>query len=384
LCAERIEGTDSVRRMVRGRRVAALAVAAVTMSACHASGSPRATAPNPTTTRAPAPGPTTGCGATRANAGAKATIPWAQLRNPILSYAGSGAKDVGVRLANGTWHFFFSSLADDPVHWSIGSATSTDLHNWASSNAPTLWPDQAGTEGLASPDITQEPDGTFVITYQSDPGDVGGSAKLYYRTSRDLVAWTAPKPLARTLHPRNGDRMIDGALAFVGHGVMLGYKYGVADGAQKQAFEIAYSASGSLDGPWTLVGRPSISQYGDTFENYEFLEIDGHWHLVATTNTLDRPYFATLEGAADNPASWLHWIGGRVLDIPAEAWNSAPGPTSVTHEVANAVYLCDARALDGYYYVFYAGSGELTEFGGWGHAKIGIARSTDLVHWQVP
>jgi hypothetical protein len=73
-----------------------------------------------------------------------------------------------------------------------------------------------------------------------------------------------------------------------------------------------------------------------------------------------------------------------VLDIPAEAWNSAPGPSSLTHEVANAIYLCDARALDGHYYAFYAGSAELTQFGGWGHAAIGIARSTDLVHWTVP
>ena len=389
--AERIEGTDSVRWMLRGQRIAALAAAVVTMSGCHASSSPRAVPAVTTTTRARVTATATGCGATRANADARATIPWSQLRNPILSYPGSGAKDVGVRLVDGTWHLFFSSVTGDPVHWSIGSATSTDLHDWSNGtvsngtvSTPTLWPDQAGTQGLASPDITQAPDGTFVITYQSDPGDVGGSAKLYYRTSRDLVTWTAPKSLARTLHPRNADRMIDGALAFVGHGVMLGYKYGVTDGTQQQAFEIAYSPSGSLDGPWTLVGRPSISQFGDTFENYEFLEIDRRWHLVATTNTLDRPYFATLQGAADNPRSWLHWVGGRVLDIPAVAWNSAPGPTSVTHEVANAVYLCDARALDGHYYVFYAGSAELTDFGGWGHAKIGIARSTDLVHWEVP
>jgi hypothetical protein len=370
--------------MRRSRRIAVLVVAAIVVSGCQASSRPRAAPPSTTTTRPAVTATATGCGATRANADAKATIPWGQLRNPILSYPGSGAKDVGVRLVDGTWHLFFSSVAGDPVHWSIGSAASTDLRNWSSDSAPTLWPDQAGTEGLASPDITQAPNGTFVITYQSDPGDVGGSAKLYYRTSRDLITWTPPKPLGRALHPRAADRMIDGALAFVGHGVMLGYKYGVSGGTQKQAFEIAYSPSGSLDGPWTLVGRPAISQFGDTFENYEFVEIDGQWHLVATTNTLDRPYFATLHGAADNPRSWLDWVDGRVLDIPAEVWNSALGPTSVTHEVANAVYLCDARALDGHYYVFYAGSSELTDFGGWGHAKVGIARSTDLVHWQVP
>ena len=55
------------------------------------------------------------------------------------------------------------------------------------------------------------------------------------------------------------------------------------------------------------------------------------------------------------------------------------------YEHANSAFLCDASALaGGYYYLFYAGSNELTRFDGWGHAKIGVARSTDLVHWQVP
>ncbi len=230
----------------------------------------------------------------------------------------------------------------------------------------------------------QAPDGTSVATYQSNPGDVGGAAKLSYRTSTDLQHWSEPKPLARSLHPAAGDRMIDGALAYAAGGLILGYKYGLADGDQKQAFEIAFSPSGSLDGPWTFVGRPAISVFGDTLENYEFLQIDGRWHLVATTNVLDRPYFATLAGSPDSPQGWLHWSDGRVLDIPEEAWNHGAGVSSVTHEVANAIYLCDARALDGHFYAFYAGSDELTAFDGWGHAKIGVARSTDLVHWEVP
>lgn len=324
----------------------------------------------------------TGCGATAGPAGpAGVTIPWAQLRNPILSYPATAAKDVGVRIANGRWHFLFSSVGT-PEHWSIGATSSTDLRHWT---PLTVWPDQSGTRGLASPDIVEAPDGTYVVTYQSNPGDAGGgAAKLYYRTSRDLEQWSRAKPLARALYPSPDARMIDGALAYTGHGLILGFKYGLADGSEKQAFEIAWSPSGSLDGPWQLVGRPTISEFGDTFENYEFFRLDGVWHLIATTNTLDRPYLATLAGPPSNPRSWLDWTGGRVLDIPAEKWNSAPGVSSLTHEVANAIYLCDARAIDGHYYVFYAGSAELTEFGGWGHAAIGVARSIDLVHWSVP
>jgi len=70
--------------------------------------------------------------------------------------------------------------------------------------------------------------------------------------------------------------------------------------------------------------------------------------------------------------------------VPGQAWDSGPGISSVGYEHANSVFVCDARAADGYYYITYSGSDELTQFGGWGHAEIGIARSTDLVHWSTP
>ena len=65
-------------------------------------------------------------------------------------------------------------------------------------------------------------------------------------------------------HPASGDRLIDPALAFLDHGVMLGYKINLDNG--RQAFEMAWSPSGSLDGPWTVVGRPDIVLYQDTIE----------------------------------------------------------------------------------------------------------------------
>ena len=133
------------------------------------------------------------------------------------------------------------------------------------------------------------------------------------------------------------------------------------------------------------MGRPDISLYGDTVENYEFLTLGGRWHLVATSNTFDQPWLFSLvreprgrrpRGCTGRP--------GRELQIPAQPWDSGPGVSSVNYEHANSVFLCDAHAADGYYYATYAGSDELTAFDGWGHARIGIARSTDLVHWQVP
>jgi hypothetical protein len=234
---------------------------------------------------------------------------------------------------------------------------------------------------VVSPDIVRSPTGTYVVTYDSGPGEVGGGEpKLYYRTSANLDSWSAPHPLARSLGPTPTDRMIDPALAWTGHGLILGYK----SGTTTQHFEIAWSRSGSLAGPWVSVGRPDITLYGDTVENYEFLFVSGSWHLVATSNTFDQPWLFSLVGNPRDPTSWLHWSAGAEMQIPSQAWDSGAGVSSVTYEHANSVFLCDATATDGYVYATYAGSDELTAFDGWGHAKIGIARSTDLIHWQIP
>ncbi len=219
-----------------------------------------------------------------------------------------------------------------------------------------------------------------MVTYDSPPGESGTvQAKLFYRTSRDLVHWSSPHALAPRLYPSASVRMIDPALAWTRTGLMLGYKVGTT--SQPQAFEVARSPSGSLAGPWQVVGRPAIDLYGDTVENYEFLTIGGVWHLVATSNTLDQPWMFTLAGEPDAPASWLHWVDGYQLQLPAQAWNTGRGVSSVGYEHANSAFLCQDGPT---YYLTYAGSTDLTSFGGWGHAAVGIARSTDLVHWQAP
>jgi hypothetical protein len=171
--------------------------------------------------------------------------------------------------------------------------------------------------------------------------------------------------------------MIDAALAFTGHGVILGFKAGTTT----QHFEIAWAPS--LTGTFRVVGRPDIVVYDDTVENYEFLTVDGGWHLVATSNTLDQPFLFTLgPGDPATPSTWLHWSDGQQLSVPGESFNSGTGVSSVGYEHANSAFLCVGPA--GEDYLTYAGSTELTQFGGWGHARIGLARSTDLVHWEVP
>lgn len=309
-------------------------------------------------------------------------VAWRSLANPILSEPTAGIKDEAIVWYRGLWHMLFSEVTDDPalpggVRWNIGSATSPNLRHWST---VTSWPPQRGVLGVASPDVVRAPGGDFVVTYQSDPGQRGGGQdKLYYRTSRDLRAWSAPHPLARGLAPSAADRMIDPALAWTPHGLVLAYKAGTVGASQHMV--IGWSRSGSLRGPWRRLGRPDIVVNGGTVENYELLIVNGTWRLVATSNILDQPWIFSMAGNPSRLSSWLHWVRGRELQVPSQAWNSGPGISSIDYEHANSAFLCVVGATD---YLWYAGSRELTQFGGWGHAKIGVARSPNLRHWEVP
>jgi hypothetical protein len=176
--------------------------------------------------------------------------------------------------------------------------------------------------------------------------------------------------------------MIDGALARTPAGLLLAYKYGPADGPQ--AFELARSSTGTVEGPWALVGRPAISVYGDTVENYQFVRFDSRWRLIATSNELDRPFLFELTGNPRDPRGWLAWSRGRELAVPHEGWNPGTGTTGVTFEHANSAYMLDRRVIDGHFYLLYADSPDLMSFGGQGHAQLGLARSADLERWSVP
>jgi hypothetical protein len=293
-----------------------------------------------------------------------ASVDWSALANPILSFAGVGVKDQALQWSGGKWHMLYSDMtaltAPPHVRFDVALSSSPDLRHWT---APRVI-----AENGASPDIVRSPSGAFVVTYQTPRG-------LAYRTSSEgsLQSWSNARPLG----PGLAHRMIDGALAFTGNGVILGFKAGTTT----QHFEIAWAPS--LSGTFHLVGRPDIVLYNDTVENYEFLTVDGAWHLVATSNTLDEPFIFTLgPGDPASPSTWLHWSEGQQLLVPSQSFNSGQGVSSVGYEHANSAFLCvGPRGED---YLTYAGSTELTQFGGWGHARIGMARSTDLVHWQVP
>ncbi len=291
-------------------------------------------------------------------------IDWSALANPILSFPSVGVKDQALQWSGGAWHMLYSDMtqtrAAPHVRFSVAISSSPDLRHWTSPRVIA--------EDAASPDIVRSPSGTFIVTYQTPHG-------LEYRTSStaSLRSWSVAHPLGHGL----AHRMIDGALAFTGRGVILGFKAGTTT----QHFEIAWAPT--LSGTFHVIGRPDIVLYDDTVENDEFVTVAGSWHLVATSNTLDQPFLFTLgPGDPATPSTWLHWSAGQSLTVPSQSFDSGSGISSVTFEHANSAFLCvGPRGED---YLTYAGSTELTSFGGWGHARIGIARSSDLVHWQVP
>ena len=347
-----------------------LCVLAASLAACSSgSGSTAA----PPSTSAP---PTTRSAASRRPAPEPA-IAWARLHNPIVSSPDHTVKDAALVAVNGQWVAVFSAV-DREGTWRIGIEHSKDLRQWSSM---TFMPHDPSIEGEASPDVTSAPDGTFTVTYQSFVHDRrGGLAKLYARTTRDFVHFSPSQLLLQPLFRTPSNRVIDAALVRSPAGLLLGFK----TGSDTQTFEIARSTSGTLLGPWQLVGKPNIRVFGDTIENYQFIRINGSWKLLATSNQLDRPFLFDLAGNAKTPQGWLHWSSGRELAVPKESWNPGTGITGSTYEHANSAYLVDHRSRDGYFYLLYEDSPEKTTFGGEGHGVLAIARSTDLVHWTIP
>lgn len=297
-------------------------------------------------------------------AGGQAAVPWERLRNPVYELPDAAVKDVAVRLVDGRWRLLFSHVREDPFRFRIGLASSADLLSWS---GVELW-DQPEVGGVASPDVTRHRSGTYIVTYNSHTRDVDGLNKLYVRTSTDFRTWSPPERLAFDVRPLPADRLIDAALAHTPAGLVLGYNH------QEDRFEVAVSPRGTLDGPWRRVG---VADTGP-FENYQFLQIDGVWHVLGTTVPVHRTLLYRIGGPPGDPDSWRRWRLVREITVPDQGWNRPAG------EVLNAAYLCDARALDGHWYLFYAGSTELDRFGGRGHAKMGVARSPDLVRWEVP
>jgi hypothetical protein len=301
--------------------------------------------------------------------GVGAEIAWDELRNPIYEEAGA-TKDQTVRHVDGAWHMYFSSHEPGGV----GYATSSDWTDWERA-------EPRPNEGGAS-DLTRAADGRFVLAYQvHDDRPVPDSRKVVTRAADDLAGLADVEAVRIAPGIYDDERLIDAALAHTEWGVFAFFKRGLREQVP-QITTLVHSQSGSLDGPWELVG--DVESVG-WFENYQLLTIDGKWHMLGTSIPFHDPTLYRLEGDPADPRSWLDWTLVGVLEVPREEWNRGPEDTrGFSHDVANSAFLCDARPLDGYFYLFYAGALELESNDGRGHQKIGVARSTDLRTWSVP
>jgi hypothetical protein len=298
-----------------------------------------------------------------------ADIAWEDLRNPIYAEQAM-TKDMTVRFIDGRWHMWFGTRSRDVM----GYATSTDWTDWQLAENP---PDSGG-----SSDITRAVDRRYVLARQvEDAVLVRDGRKVVYRASDDPAELHLSEPRRIAPGVYDDERQIDAALAHTEMGVFAMFKRGERETLVQQP-TLVHSPSGYLDGPWSLVG--DVESIG-LAENFQLLTIDGKWHLLVTSIPYHDPTLFRMEGDPTLPQSWLDWTEVGALDVPAEEWNDGPHESrGVTHDVANSGYLCDARAVDGHFYLFYAGATELRSNDGRGHQKIGVARSTDLATFEVP
>ncbi len=129
-------------------------------------------------------------------------IAWSALHNPVYGLPDHAVKDPALVAVNGGWVLLFSEVNTHGA-WRIGIARSPDLTKWTP--VPSL-PRDPETEGEASPDVVREPDGKFVVTYQSFVHDRDGAQpKLYARTTADFTTFSPPtRLLANVLAARRG------------------------------------------------------------------------------------------------------------------------------------------------------------------------------------
>jgi len=302
-------------------------------------------------------------------------LDWNAIRNPILSYPDRMLKDPAVVYRGGFFYVFCSTRFAGPHEGPVPFYRSPDLVTFEELHDENL----AG--GVGSPSIFHHGDRYVMAFQKSVPGsDDPEYRRLFYSTSADLVVWSAPKPLAHELHPTL--RCIDATVAFDHGRFVLGYK----------AWQVFYFAeSPSLDGPWSEPVRAWPGGEFDWAENYQFVSIDGDWRMVATARPpadwpkpsfvndyvgQHEPFLYTIDGDGSELLDWARWTEKTHLVVPTEAWNRIMR--------ANSATLVDLRDVDGYVYLFYAGADDGETFEGRGHGKIGVARSRDLVVWEVP
>lgn len=300
---------------------------------------------------------------------------WHEIQNPVYSHEGWSTKDACMIERDGVFHVFFSAFYHDRERERshVASVYTKDFLTF--SEPLFLWD---GSEddwiGMCSPGINKVGD-NYYLTYNSWGDKKEKPNQLFYAVSDDLVNWKKDIPLAQNLTA--GNRAIDAAVAYTAGGYYLMYKEG-------KPGTVRLARAESMDGPWEFVGDglPRLLMAADgmdngrTHENYEFMNIDGQWMLLTTDYRPHEMHLYKMAGSGNEPKDWLEWVDGRVLLMPREAFN--------TDHNSNAGFIADWRDRDGYFYCIYAGRTEGETHSRRGDNKLGLARSRDLLHWEVP
>jgi hypothetical protein len=293
--------------------------------------------------------------------GEKPFIDWQGLKNPVYSHEGWSVKDACMTYNHGTFYIFFSAFYFDAGRETchvVGVKTS----EFKTFSEPLfIWRgEEEGWIGMASPDIKKIGD-TYYLTYNSWGDKKGQPNQLFYATSKDLEHWEYDLPLASNI--TRGKRAIDAAIAHYNGNYYLQWK-------EFQRPKIAWSTDMGATG-WHRIGWVP----GHWFENAELIRIDGSWNIIATCR-LHQPCIREMKGDGSEIVHWKRWTWPRRLDIPMEEFN--------TDNIANAAFLADWREYDGYFYLIYGGRTEGQTHFKRGNNKLGLARSRDLIVWEVP
>ena len=285
-------------------------------------------------------------------------INWQRVTLPLFTYAEFSLKDPALVFADGWFHLVCSVFADDNT-CRLGSWRSRNLATWE--GPEWLWGE--GASGYCSPDIIQCND-QYIMTFQSWDAIHPRQSRnqLFYASSADAVNWTAPRPLAANL--TTDLRAIDPALAYDdGHWRLL----------YKAAQEPRLATAPALDGPWTALPAPAFGWA----ENGQFVRIDNCWHLLATITDHQQALAALsgLAGDGQGVQDWSQWGPWKECRTPLRSGFNSALP-------ANASALWDGREFDGYWYRVFCAA-DIPPRGNRDY-QLGIARSRDLVTWELP
>lgn len=292
-------------------------------------------------------------------------LDFGQMKNPILAYPDWSVKDVCVYFEEQQklYYLFFSAFYLDPFRTHIIEVVTKDFISFSE---PII--DWGGFEeevgGFCSPSIIKA-NGIYYLTFNSW-GDVPGQPnQLYFSASADLRNWNGKHRLARNL--TEGIRSIDAVVTYANG------KYYATWKDRQLCNPIAWNSSMEPYG-WKMIDAPKLN---GVYENGQFLQIDGTWHMLLTNCWMPHEtHLFEMNATGDRDEDWLCWDNKHTFKPPVETFN--------TVDFSNAGYLADWRKYDGYFYLFYAGNTEVSTYQGRGHCKIGVARSTDLIHWTVP